>query len=214
MKKLLTIVASLVLAALPLRAQLAADAGFLHGFEKTTVTASFLGQSATDTEDSQLDGLYAGAKYNIPLVGGLSLVPGANLSYLFGKYYDDNDIKLQELAVNVPVHVMYSLPVVSDMSIQFMAGPTLQMGIFHKGVDNTENPTQQYDLYKSYKILNIEAIPARNRFNLYMSVGAGVNVADRFLVNLGFDFGLLNMSTGTNWNIRRNALKIGFGYIF
>lgn len=210
MKKLLTLAACLVLAALPLRAQLAADAGFMHGFEKTSVT--LLGQ--TRTGNSSLDGIYAGAKYNFPITEGLSIAPGANLSFLFGKYFDDNNTKLQELAVNVPVHVMYTLPLMSDLSLQFMAGPTLQLGIFHSGVDSTENPKQTYDFYKSYKILNVEALPARNRFNVYMGAAVGANVADRFLVNVGFDFGLLNMSTGDNWKISRNVLKIGLGYIF
>lgn len=209
MKKLLLIVASLVLAVLPLRAQLSADAGYLHAFENTRVN--------TTTTSSYMDGIFAGARYNFSLynlVEGLSVAPGANVSALFGKYYDNANIRLQEVAVNIPLQVMYTLPVLADMSIQFMAGPTFQLGIFNRGVDATSNPTQTYDFYKSYKVLGMETLPARNRFNVYLGGGVGANVADRFLVNVGFDFGLLNLSTGDNWNIRRNVLKIGLGYIF
>lgn len=209
MKKLLLIATSLVLAVLPLRAQLTADAGYLHAFENTRV--------GNAKESSYLDGIYAGVRYNVSLynlVEGLSLAPGANISALFGKYYDNADIRLQEVAVNIPLHAMYTLPVLSDLSLQFLAGPTFQLGIFHRGVDATSNPSQTYDFYKSYKVLGMETLPARNRFNVYLGLGVGACVADRFLVNLGFDFGLVNLSSGDNWNISRNVLKIGLGYIF
>lgn len=214
MKKILSIAACLVLAALPLRAQLTADAGYMHAFEKAVIPSLL---NSYNTYDTPMDGVYAGAKYNISLaslVPGLSVAPGANVSALFGKYFNDSNIKAQELAVNMPLHVMYTLPVVSDMSVQFMAGPTFQLGIYNKGVDNSSNPTHTYDFYKSSTIGPITLVPARNAFNVYMSVGAGVEVATRFLVNVGFDFGLMNMSSGENWKISRNVLKVGLGYIF
>ena len=97
----------------------------------------------------------------------------------------------------------------SDVKVKFLAGPTLQLGLVNNLVDRSNNSTTTYNMYKETALG-----AARTPFNLYLGLGAGIEVAQAIRVNVGFDFGLLNLTTGTNATLRRNILKIGVGYIF
>jgi hypothetical protein len=55
---------------------------------------------------------------------------------------------------------------------------------------------------------------ARSLFNLYLGLGAGVEISELVHVNVGYDFGLLNISTDPNAKVTRGLLRIGFGYNF
>ena len=185
MKKVLLIVAALFVG-LQANAQLRADGGFMHAME----TFNWNGTKDGHT----LDGGYLGAKYNIDLgnlVDGLSVEPGANLSLLFGK--EDlviDNYTVSELALNVPVHVRYTYGLTGDFNVYGLVGPTFSYG------------------------LNMHAGISRNPFNMYLGLAAGIEVAQMIHVNVGFDFGLLNMSSTSHLGIGRNVLKIGVGYIF
>ena len=200
MKKVLLIVAALFVG-LQANAQLRADGGFMHAME----TFNWNG-----TKDGQtLDGGYLGAKYNIDLgnlVDGLSVEPGANLSLLFGK--EDlviDNYTVSELALNVPVHVRYTYGLTGDFNVYGLVGPTFSYGLNM----HARNGNDSYRLYGD----NYTGI-SRNPFNMYLGLAAGIEVAQMIHVNVGFDFGLLNMSSTSHLGIGRNVLKIGVGYIF
>ena len=204
MKKVLLIVAALFIG-LQANAQLSADGGYIHAFENWNFGKG-LGK-----DDASLDGFYAGAKYNMSLenlVEGLSLQPGANLSFLFGPYLHLDNLRIHEVALNVPVMARYSFDIMSDFTIYGLAGPTFQLGLIHNvahkdsgSIDPLYNNSNDVGTY-------------RNRFQIYMGLGAGIEVAQMIQVTVGFDLGLLNMSADHNLGIGRNVLKIGVGYIF
>ena len=201
MKKVLLIVASLLIG-MQAHAQLAADGGYMHAFEHGNI--SYLGSSRG------WDGFFVGGRYTIGLdnwVDGLGVAPGANVSFLWSRYA--NTVTGREIAINVPVHAVYSLDIMSDVKVKFLAGPTLQLGLVNNLVDRSNNSTTTYNMYKETALG-----AARTPFNLYLGLGAGIEVAQAIRVNVGSDFGLLNLTTGTNATLRRNILKIGVGYIF
>lgn len=212
MKKLLLMVAAL-LVGLQAHAQFSADGGYFHAFENS--------QNMAYTSPSQ-DGLFLGARYSFnleDLMDGLSFVPGLNLSALKGKvnvlsltgvYEVRSRTTTRELAVNMPLQLKFSYEFLSNFTVYGFAGPTLQLGVLNNVVDKNDNATTRYDMYKS----NNFSDAARKPFNLYLGLGAGVEVAERIQVNVGFDFGLLNLTTGKNEKLHRHVLKIGVGYIF
>ena len=193
MKKILLIVAALFVG-MQAQAQLVADGGYFHGFENGNTTYS----------SPSLDGLFLGARYNVDLdnwMEGLSFVPGLNFSALRGKVMVANMVlpktTVREIAVNLPLHIKYRYEFMSNFAVYGFAGPTLQLGLLNNIVDKNK----------------LGAAP-RTPFNLYLGLGAGVEVSERIQVNVGFDFGLLNLTTGQNYKLHRNVLKIGIGYIF
>ena len=95
----------------------------------------------------------------------------------------------------------------SDLRVFASAGPVLQVGLAHRYVLSSG------DTYNLYNAANNSGV-SRAPFNIYLGAGAGIEVAERFVVNVGYDFGLLNMCTTANVSIKRGLLKIGVGYIF
>ena len=217
MKKLLVIAAALLIG-MQANAQLIFNGGYLHATENMEKTT----QLGTQTGANVLDGFYAGAKYRIGLdsiTEGLSLAPGANFSFLFGREAGIpdalDDARTTEVALNVPLHVQYLFEITPDFKLEAWAGPTFQYGIYNRTIDGDSNPTNIYNLYKEIPTsLNNPgaAIPARNRINLFLGIGLGVEVSELVHINVGYDFGLLNLSTDPNGKVTRGLLRIGLGY--
>lgn len=213
MKKLIVVLAVALFAGVQAHAQFMAEAGYIHAFENAKVTRN----GGTESATSALDGFYAGGKIRIPLynlVDGLSIDPGVNFSFLFGRDRGIQDIiddaHQTEVALNIPLHINYCFEIADGLSLQAYAGPTFQYGILFHGIKGEENPTLIYNYYKEVPM----AVPARSRTNLYLGAGVGVEVAEMVNVLLGFDYGLLNMSTGSGDKIYRGLIKVGVGYIF
>lgn len=206
MKKLLVIALALFVGA-QAHAQLVADGGYAHAME----SIKYQNGNIDFKHTGSLDGLYLGARYLISLdnlVNGLAVAPGANLSYLFGKYWDYENCKVRELAINVPAQAMYAYDFGNDFKVFGLAGPIFQLGLSHKAKDS--NSGTQYDLYNKDNHLGF----ARNAFNIYIGLAAGIQVADMIQVSVGFDFGLLNLAYTDHYRMGRNVLKIGVGYMF
>ena len=207
MKKLLLIAAALFVG-LQANAQLVAEGGYLHAFD----TYKFSGN--TTTWSSDLDGIYLGGKWQIGLDGitdGLGIAPGANLSFLFGKFQGISNLSEREIDLNIPVLVTYEYDLTSDFGIMGMLGPNLQLGLLNHVVARNGASDTSYNLYKEQPALGTSA---RSAFNLYITLGVGIEVAKMIQVNVGFDWGLLNLSTDSYGKLTRNALRIGVGYIF
>ena len=225
MKKLIVIAAALLIG-IQANAQLIFNGGYLHAIENTTLSEKNLaGQDVTIKGRDFLDGFYAGAKYRINLdtiTEGLSLAPGANVSFLFGRHnsidvldpLDDKAI-MNQIALNVPLHVQYLWEITPDFKLEGWAGPTFQVGLYDRIIDNDDNPTFIYNQFKT-----IPAIPAkremaaRNLLNLYLGLGVGVEIAELIHMNVGYDFGLLNISTSNKAKVTRGMLRVGVGYNF
>ena len=221
MKKLIVIAAALLIG-IQANAQFIFNGGYLHATEKSTFPA---GGDATVTGTDILDGFYAGAKYRIGLdsiTDGLSLAPGANFSFLFGRHakidaldpLDDKAI-LNQIALNLPLHIQYLFEITPDFKLEAWAGPTFQLGLYDRVIDNDDNPTMIYNQFKTINAtLTSRAIEARNIFNLYLGIGAGVEVSELIHINAGYDFGVLNLSTDPTAKVTRGMLRIGLGYNF
>ena len=236
MKKLIVIAAAL-LAGMQANAQLIFNGGYLHQTEKTVIQ----GDNATLSGVDALDGFYAGAKYRIALEGiteGLSIAPGANFSFLFGRHTAlngdgfkediiDNMARMNQIAFNVPVHVQYCYEVTPDFKLEAWAGPTFQLGLFDNIVDSDDNPSLLFERFKmidpagtfgemicSVLAANYRTQAALNRFNVLLGIGVGVEVAELIHVNVGYDFGLLNLSTSASTKVSRGLLRVGLGYNF
>lgn len=208
MKKIIAIAAAaLLFAGVNANAQIVINAGYAHAFEKTNIDAG------NHNIYSSLDGAYAGANYYYSLdnvLDGLAILPGANLSFLAGRYALDTSIKAKEVALNIPVVASYSYEIKPDFRVVGTTGPMLQLGLSHKTTDT--NGTS-FDLYNK----NNPQGHYRNRFNIYWGVAAAIEVSDMIRVEVGYDFGLLNLygqvADGLDGSLRRSFLHIGVGYL-
>lgn len=209
MKRIIAIAAAaLLFAGINANAQIVVNAGYAHAFEKTRM----------DFDDqvyySGLDGAFAGANYYYSLdnvLDGLAILPGASFSFLAGRYVPLTSIKVREVALNIPVMASYSYEIKPDFRIVGTTGPMLQLGLLHKAKDTYGT---SYDLYNKNNPMG----HYRNRFNLYWGIAAAMEVSDMIRVEVGYDFGFLNLygqtADGHDGKLRRNVLHIGVGYLF
>ena len=212
MKKIIVLAAALLLG-WQANAQIVANAGYVHGFE-TMKSANNL-TAGYDFDHSSLDGLFAGANYYYSLdnlVDGLAAMPGANLSLLFGRYWAEDDYKVRELALNIPLQASYTYEVNENLKVFGQTGPALQFALVHKVKDNHGN---------TYSLLNKNnsLYEARSPFNMYWGFAAGVEVSDMLRIEVGYDLGFFNLHRRVNEHeflrsVKRNFLHFSVGYLF
>jgi hypothetical protein len=212
MKKIIVLAAALLLG-WQARAQVVANAGYVHAFE-TMKSANYLTEGF-DYDHASLDGFFAGANYYLSLdsvLDGLAAMPGANLSMLFGRYWYDDDFKVRELALNLPLQASYTYEINESLKVFGQTGPTLQFALTHKVKDNHGT---------TYSLLNRNnsLYEARRPFNFYWGLATGVEVSDMLRIEVGFDFGFANLHRTVDEHeflksVKRNFLHIGVGYLF
>ena len=213
MKKIYFIlVAAVMFIAADAKAQFGVGVGYnlLH----TTTTI------ADESEDDSLNGFYIEATYGFNLLNGnwgtLGIEPG--LRYTFGGEAEHEEIfgiktraSFTEHYLDIPVHVKYGIDIIpSALNIHAFAGPVFSVGLassLKASVDNTTLKTNNYE-DSDY-----------GRFDLKIGVGAGVTIAERVNVKVGYNFGMLNRYTGEQvkdfkYKTHTGVLYVGAGFNF
>ena len=207
MKKVLILVAALFVG-IQAHAQLQADGGYQHFFEQWQYRN---GEDRGNHNGPDWDGFYVGGRYNInlPWVDGLSVIPGANFSFMFSKVA--TDASCREIALNIPIDAAYTLDL-GTLQLRGFAGPSIQVGLLNHMVARGGNQTTSYNMYGDNG--NNYVLGTRTRVNVSLGIGAGFVVRERFTGHIRYDLGLANLTTAQYWKLFRNTLQVGVGYIF
>lgn len=203
MKKIVLVITALVLLGSQAFAQLVPGAGYLN----TTFTSG-------DSSSSQ-NGFYAGATLNMDISGmkGLGFLPGAYLllttSSTSGSFLGQSDqTNVMEISLNVPAYVRYTYGLSGGAKVFAYAGPSFQLGLVAKSHSKSSgwfSGESNTDLYAaSYGL---------NRFNVLVGGGIGFGIS-RFIFNVGYDYGLMDIYKSDNRSGNRSNLHIGIGYEF
>jgi len=190
MKKLLLTAAAALFSGFCAFAQLQVGAGFLYEFR---------------TDSDALSGLYAGATYNIGIAKGLGIAPG--LYYSIANHKEDYT-RTTDQALNVPIHFNYGLQA-GPGKLFFYAGPTFALGLAYNSKTKVKVTKARIELSGDidyYKNLDY------NRFDVKLGGGVGYAIADHYIFNVGFDYGLLDRSKEND--IHFSNLHAGFAYAF
>ena len=182
-----------------------------QAFAQVSVNAGYLNSTRSYSNSSEnANGGYAGVSFNLPIAGGFAIAPGVYYSLITGKTLDLGSIAsgtLTEHAINVPAYLNYSLGLNRDTKFFVYAGPTFQYGLAStvKYSSGLVSGSVDTDNYKNSDY---------NRMNVYLGGGIGIN-AGGFIVNVGYDYGMMNQYKGENaTQAHRSNLKIGVGYEF
>lgn len=208
MKKIAILVAAFMLSA-PVFAQMIPGAGYIN----STL-------SSGSSSESQ-NGLYAGAsmEMGVPSVKGLTFVPGAYLSLITATGTTSGDFIIisgstkstfTEVAINVPAYFKYGIDFNGGARVFAYAGPTAQLGLFSK--TNTDSQSSGLFSGKSSSVYDhYTSNTGYNRFNFYIGGGIGFGI-NKFSVNVGYDYGLMNVLRGVDRVANRANLHIGISY--
>ena len=208
MKRVITTVlaASMMLAGLSAAAQINIGAGYVNSAYKSKITSG----STTSKSSTPAHGFYVGADCDIPIVGGLSMVPGVYYTFATASESYFNSLatgSTTEMYVGVPVNFTYSVELGKGAKAYAFAGPTFNVGVSSK--DKIESGSISYttDNYKDSDY---------SRFEMLLGGGVGLQYG-ALGVKVGYDANLLNRITGdtaSNYYRGRNQLHAGVVYSF
>ncbi len=222
------VIAAMLLAGFTASAQINIGAGYLN--ENWA-----LKEGSNKAGNIALNGFYAGASYNIPIVEGLGVAPGAYFTMAFGYLRDTEGSKdiykvgsyalqapMSSMSIIVPVHVTYSMDLGPGKAFAYL-GPAFQYGLKLKSELTTNNGDlnaliSEFAGKDAFVFENAYAKDdSGNRdmkpFDVKLDVGFGYNW--KFLqFNAGYTWGFLNRDTDEDASAHANGIHAGIAVVF
>jgi hypothetical protein len=214
MKKIYFIIAA---AAMFLAVDASAQIGVGLGYNLLTTTASM----ADESEDESLNGFYLEATYDFNFLnknwGSLGLQPGVR--YTFAGESDSDEVagvkakeSFTEHYLDVPVNVKYSYEIIpTTLKAYAFAGPVFSLGLASNLKAGAGDTSVKTNNYKDTEY---------GRFDIKFGLGAGVTLAEKLNVKLGYNIGMLNRYTGEQiskdykYKTHTGVFYIGVGFNF
>ena len=214
MKKIYFIIAA---AALFFAVDANAQIGVGLGYNLLTTTATM----ADESEDDSLNGFYLEATYDFNFLekgwGSLGLQPG--LRYTFAGESDSDEVagiktkaSFAEHYLDVPVNVKYAYDVIpAKMKVYAFAGPVFSLGLASNLKAGAGDTSVKTNNYKDTEY---------GRFDIKFGLGAGVTLAEKLNVKLGYNIGMLNRYTGEQiskdykYKTHTGVFYLGVGFNF
>lgn len=102
--------------------------------------------------------------------------------------------------LNLPLRVKYKVDLTNIFGIFAYGGPVSSFGFAGSSKVNDK----EYPLYGKDGILN--------RLDLKLGIGAGIEVWQKVVLRIGYDWGMLNASRHLYAKMRLNLLHVGVAY--
>lgn len=171
------------------------------------------------TSETYFDAIRLGAtveydlKYNIGIQSGLLYNIGySNKMQRYAVSGDSVTYNTWSHALEIPVRVVYNLPLFKDFKIFGFAGPNIQIGLIQNQkvdvglsdelVNMTGLQSGDFELYGDKKI---------NRINLQLGAGGGVQWR-KYSVKAGYDWGLNNLDRTKADKVKQGNWYVTLGY--
>ncbi|MBO4635195.1 MAG: outer membrane beta-barrel protein [Bacteroidales bacterium] len=220
MQKLFTAIltGALLLLSTPSHSQVFLHAGYL-GSSETSIYPN--GNKYID----KLNGFCVGAGYNYNLVKGLGIASGLFGTYLAGKdsgtvgsamLNATETVRFVEFDLNIPIYATYGVEI-GDLTVFAYAGPAFQLGLLCHSTDmvNGNFGLVQYSSSQPYVYDHYKGDDKHDRdqnpFNVYLSVGAGVQLGTAIQLIFGYEHNLSNMTSYAGYTQNRSQFHIGLG---
>lgn len=218
MKKIL-VIAALLLAGFSASAQVHIGAGYMWDFWAQK-------QGSNKAGTINMNGVYAGASYNIQVVEGLGIAPGAYFSWATGIDLDKDGKKVEgdllgisgkyghtHMALTIPVHVTYSMDLGAGKAFAYL-GPAFQYGLSLKSfVKASTSSSEGKKVSENLFAKDEDGNRVYSPFDVKLGVGFGYTW--KFIqANVGFDFGFLDRDPLDNFKANANAVHAGIAFVF
>lgn len=193
------------------RAQFGIHAGYVNS------VTNFKSSSSADTDPLSTHGFHLGIEYDFDLIGGLSVQPGIQYSYVaagdesttkFGSFKQSDNIDIVEHYLEIPVYLKYTFDFVPELfGMYVFAGPTVGFGlsssliISRSGVDNTRISYNFYNgKIKSENITSdLQKFVDKHEddkilqpFDILVGGGIGFNLVRHLDLRAGYNYGLVD----------------------
>ena len=102
--------------------------------------------------------------------------------------------------LNVPFRAKYKVNITDQFGIFGYGGPVASFGL----AANNKKGNVSYSLYGDDGIIN--------RVDLKLGIGAGIELSQKIVFRVGYDWGLFNMSKINNVKMKINWFHVGVAY--
>ncbi|MCQ2975839.1 MAG: PorT family protein [Bacteroidales bacterium] len=179
MKKLLAIVALVVLSATASFAQLGLRAG---------LNFASLGVDDKDVKDfiDTKSGFHIGAVYNVDLIGSFSLEPGLYFTQK-GFKQDESDLKATTNYLEIPINLKYQLLDLSVIALDAHVGPFMSMGLSGKIKEDFMGAKEEFKAFD-------EDEGGLKRFEFGLQMGIGAKICEKLYAGIHYDMGLTKIN--------------------
>lgn len=212
MKKLIITIAIALAACTAAFAQkgLSVGAGYLDNTVKSVYTSG----STSTTTSQTYGGFYGGVSYTVLTLGpGINITPG--LYFASTSFKEEKEVLTvltrttgSESYLAVPVNFSYKLDLVpGTLAIEPYAGPTFAYGLSSKGSvwDELTNATTTTDNYDG---------TTYGKFDLQVGVGLAFDIVDMIRVTVGYNMGLLDRNSDSDYKVTTSNINFGVAYLF
>lgn len=183
----------------------------LAGFSQMTWNAK-VGMSMTNLSNTDADmkvGYTVGVGLDYQFTDMWYLQSGLNIT---GKGAKAGDLKIKTHYLEIPVLAAAKFDVSDNMKFVVNAGPYLAFGLGGK------EKYEVGDVSESYKVFSKEdgaEEALMKRFDLGLQYGVGLELSDKYLINLTGQYGFIDPFKGDSGESSHNiAFMIGVGYRF
>lgn len=176
--------------------------------------SNFYGDEITDK--NMLIGGQVGIIADYEFMPNMAIQTGLMFTTKGAKYTGEllgikGDYTTRPMYLQLPVHFAYKLDVAPTTRIVFHGGPYAAVGV--AGKSNLSVSAGDNELGKTESTPLFGDKGSLNRFDAGLGIGVGAEFGV-FLVDLGWDFGLMNISKNENANMKNQNAYLSVGYKF
>lgn len=181
-----------------------------QAFAQTAVNVGYLSSTSTvkvgnSKTSGDMNGFYAGASRNIPLVAGLGVEPGVNLEMLFASSKKSIFAgSTTEAYVQVPVMLNYGIELMPDCRLFAFAGPSLSLGVLSSSKVSAGGASVKQNNYDADNY---------GRFDVMLGGGVGFDI-NNIRVKVGYNAGMLDRNSGNAATMHRSEITLGAALLF
>jgi hypothetical protein len=174
----------------------------------------------SNVSSTYFNGARIGATYNYDLKNNFSLLTGVLYSVVYSDkkqgYPNSKFVNYITLGhfLDIPLQVMYNLPLSKTFKMFAFAGPNINIGLFQKqDITSTQTYLATDPLYVQPKTIDFYKESLLNRLNLQIGVGGGVQWKN-YQLKSGYDFGINNLNKLNTGNQYQKGYYVTFSYEF
>lgn len=161
-----------------------------------------------------------GGTANFELKNNFSLLTGALYSFVYSDKkigYPNSGLVNKKTTghfIDIPIHVLYSLPISKTLKVFGYAGPNINVGLSQNQI-TTSNLSAALNTFHAVEVGTKELYTASilNRLNLQIGLGGGIQWK-KYQIKSGYDFGVTNLNKIDTGNLFQRGWYVSFSYEF
>ena len=167
--------------------------------------SNIMGKDASDLYEAKI-GFNAGLAADFNFAPEMAIQTGLFFTTKGANFKATNKASIDLMYLQMPIHFAYKVSVTHGTRVVLHAGPYVAYGVSGKA----KYKDISVDVFKEYNFLG-NSYSAIQRFDAGVGLGVGAEFG-QFLVDIGWDMGLVKLNKNLDWKNMSAALSIGYKF--